>query len=217
MLERPPGLRGKEWQQIRDLHSYLYRLSEHLGVLLDSNALAAKEQEAEAQSPRALFQSIRSLIAEASDIQERYEAAALPKLRSLFLEQTDFALYCREAELAQKALEAADEALGERTAALEGQLALRADFVTETGSGEGFTFRLWQSGRAELWGSFTVVAVKDTPVQLPLPFALKNALAFVQGMELEALSAGAKLSFTPRETGERSIAVLLLGEKEETV
>lgn len=218
MLERPPGLRGREWQQIRDLHSYLYRLSEHLGVLLEEKLPGEGEQEEE-QTPRALFQSIRGLIAGAEDIQGSFQNAFLPKLLALFLEQTDFEIYRRKAEEEQKALSeelhAADEALAQRTAALEQHRQQTADYVTESGEAVGFAFRLWQSGRAELWGSFPVQAVKDTPLVLPLPFALKKALAFVQGLEFDALSVTDCLSLSPRSSGTATVTVLLLGEKEE--
>ena len=61
-----------------------------------------------------------------------------------------------------------------------------------------------------------MTAAEGEPLTIPLPFALKKALAFVQGLEFDALSVTDCLSFTPRNAGTGTVTVLLLGEKEET-
>jgi len=68
------------------------------------------------------------------------------------------------------------------------------DFVCKAGCENGWYYRIFHSGRAELYGSFTITPAEgeplgalylSSPISLPLPFSLDSPLAFCQNGRAE--------------------------------
>lgn len=105
----PPHLRGSDSEKLRQLYSYLYRLSEKLNSLSLSQGTVQNVQTTSASLPanESNFSSVKSLIIQSADVINAYCDAIEKRLAGKYVAQSDFGVYREEtaASLAASAKE----------------------------------------------------------------------------------------------------------------
>lgn len=215
-FETPPALRGEAQNQLAQLHSYLYRLSEMLNVSLqDGQQEEGSGTGAAAQTPKALFESIRSLISNSSDILNVYYAEIAKKLVDVFVELEDYQQdkAKTEADMASQAKDIAS--LKGTVSGLDAAQKKVKDFVSaaaeSTSDGLSWTKRSWNGGGAEYWAEGTMEFTAETAVSLPLPEAVSGA-AWVSLGTGYAKAVGIRdgvVQFTPSESGSTAVNIYI--------
>jgi len=118
MIELPQITGGNEREQLRYIQRYLYRMAQQLNVALDAaegSMLRVMETgknrqggtvPGEEKSPKATFNSIKSLIIKSADIVNAYYEEINRQLEGQYVAQSDFGTYRQETS--QKIQETAD-------------------------------------------------------------------------------------------------------------
>lgn len=192
-IETPPQLRGTPEQQLSQLHSYLYRLAENLNVSLSDTQTKEVSTTGQTQSPKAIFEAIRTLIANSKEILDVYYIEIFNRLESVFVSLTEY----------QEDITGINEELEQIGTAL----AKIKDSVTETSAssagGISWNTRRWESGAVEMWGSGSMALTADTAVSIVLPVSVSGAAfvslgsGYAQGVKI----AGGNVIFTPSISG----------------
>lgn len=119
MIELPQISQGSAADQLRYMRSYLYRMAQQLNFALGSvethltqteektgEAIRKASSAGQEQSPKATFNSIKSLIIKSADIVDAYYEEINRKLEGQYVAQSDFGTYRQETS--QKIRETAD-------------------------------------------------------------------------------------------------------------
>lgn len=195
-----------EREQLAQIKSYLHQLVDQLNYALSSVGEGASAQTISVQGGEMSYYELRSLIVSTADnLQDQYEQlyarletdyvgkkeyqGLVAELKALkeslpvdYVQTDDFNAFRKtvteDLNTHQKNIAALEDAL-ERLASRS------ADYVTEEGTDEGWTYKKWNSGTYEMFGQFHVTTTICTEMgsmfcteefSLPTPFAIDRAI-----------------------------------------
>ncbi|MBQ7896692.1 MAG: hypothetical protein IJ364_09095 [Oscillospiraceae bacterium] len=194
-MESPPTLRGKEHQQIEQLHSYLFRLWESLCMVLDGVGGQSISLISAGESPRAIFNSIKRLLCSSSELFDSANESLLPRFQALFLSLTEFRQFSTQQEekfaAANEDLLDSESRLREEIDKVRQEIPALTDKISRYIEQSPWQGRVWESGRAELWAELDL-----SQSQHSLPISFSQALVFPQGS-----ISGTVLTISPAELG----------------
>lgn len=170
------GLNDKE--QLKQIKSYLYQLVDQLNFAIP-NASGGSGQTIEVQGEQVSYYELRSMILKAINEIDQKFAKLSDKMESE---------YVKDEELAE---------------AVEEAMAQVGNYVTESGTENGWCFKKWSDGSYEMFGSFTVTTTMictdmgsmfcSEVFTLPVPFAMDSAIISGSADDLFMVTSGNRI------------------------
>ena len=171
-LDYPSPLRGTEKQQLSQLHSQLYRMTELLNLGFDSLSPQVNQVESP-QSPKSIFNSIKRLICQSGEIIDSFYNSLLPRFQQLFPSLDSFRQLSADHDTDRQALENLVSACQEEISQTGEEFHQALSNFVEL---EDFTIRRWPDNYVELWGNLDIELSSHT-----LPIALESARCIPAG------------------------------------
>lgn len=200
-LRFPNITAGTEKEQLEQIKSYLHQLVEQLNYALPTISEGASAQTIEVQGGEMSYYELRSLIISTTQsLKEQYEKL-YEQLKKDYVGKVDFTAFqntvTEDIKTIQNDLDALEDAL---TALGAGS----ADYVTEEGTAEGWTYKKWKKGTYDMFGEFTVTTTTictdmgsmfcSEELSLPAPFAIDHAIVSGSADDLFLVASGGRAS-----------------------
>lgn len=200
-LRFPNITASTEKEQLVQVKSFLHQLVQELNYALPTISEGASAQTIEVQGGEMSYYELRSLIISTTQrLKEQYEKL-YEQLGKDYVGKVDFMAFqdtvTEDIKTIQNDLDALEDAL---TALGAGS----ADYVTEEGTDEGWTYKKWKKGTYDMFGEFTVTTTTictdmgsmfcSEELSLPTPFAIDRAIVSGSADDLFLVASGGRAS-----------------------
>jgi hypothetical protein len=224
-LRFPNITASTEKEQLVQIKSFLHQLVQELNYALPTISEGASAQTIEVQGGEMSYYELRSLIISTTQsLKEQYEKL-YEQLGKDYVSKKEYQDLVDDLDTLEKALPENYAAKGDFTAfqetvigdiktiqddldALEDALtalgAGSADYVTEEGTAEGWTYKKWKKGTYDMFGEFTVTTTTictdmgsmfcSEELSLPTPFAIDRAIVSGSADDLFLVASGGRAS-----------------------